>query len=309
MAYMSSGMLYAGKIALASLRWTPNTILAKAVDKAGFEYVYGSDIIKSKMDAWQRHWGYCWAYDIGAPGLFMIIDCEPFYFDYDGKHWMIELWKGQYGLMTGAEIGLYNAEIGGVIGRYNDKLGWLADRVHFFWCATNPERLVMQFKLFRKSGGGEELLFERFPERHWWLTGFKWGEFTDDPSSLSMELKIHGFPNQEMRDSFKASVESKGYQGIETPTPRSIGFRFEGVPKTEQPVTRAIAPGVQKVNEFWVSKFNESKKALGITNNDPNSMIDVAVQGAKLVAEKTAYQIVLDLYEKWARTWHGSTRR
>jgi Domain of unknown function (DUF4474) len=25
-----------------------------------------------------------------------------------GKTWMIELWKGQYGLMTGCEIGVYN---------------------------------------------------------------------------------------------------------------------------------------------------------------------------------------------------------
>ena len=39
----------------------------------------------------------------------MIIDCEPICFMYGGKNWMIELWKGQYGLETGGEIGVYNA--------------------------------------------------------------------------------------------------------------------------------------------------------------------------------------------------------
>lgn len=283
--------------------WTPNTALAKAVDKAGFEYDPDWDIMKSKMDAWQRNWGYCWAYDIGAPLMSMIIDCEPFYFDYDGKHWMIELWKGQYGLMTGAEIGLYNAEIGGVVGRYSTTLGAIADKVHFYWCATNPERLTMQFKLFRD----DKLLFQRGPERHWWLTGFKWGEFTNDPSSLTMDLQIEGFPNQEMRDCFKASVESKGYEP-QTPTPRSISFSFD-LPQTEQPGTRGAAPVAQKNNEFWVSKFNEAKKTLGITNNDPNKLVEQAADGVKLAAEKTAYQTILDLFEKWGQTWHGSTRR
>ena len=32
-----------------------------------------------------------------------IIDCEPIYFSYGGKRWLIELWKGQYALTTGAE--------------------------------------------------------------------------------------------------------------------------------------------------------------------------------------------------------------
>jgi len=285
------------------MSWTPITPLAKAVDKAGFEYVPESDIIKSKMDAWQRNFGYCWAYDIGAPLLGMIIDCEPFYFDYDGKHWMIELWKGQYGLMTGAEIGLYNAEIGGIVGRYNSTLGAIADKVHFFWCATNPERLIMQFELFRDG----KLLFQRGPEPHWWLTGFRWGEFTKDPSSLSMKLTIEGFPTQEMRDNFKASVEAKGYKP-ETPTLRSIRFWFD-LPKTQQPATRAVAPLPQKSNESLISTYNECKSALGITNNDPNKIIEEAADGVKLVAEKTAYRALLDLYEKWGQTWHGSTRK
>lgn len=37
----------------------------------------------------------------------MKIDCEPIYFQYDGRRWLIEFWKGQYGITTGAEVGVY----------------------------------------------------------------------------------------------------------------------------------------------------------------------------------------------------------
>ena len=40
----------------------------------------------------------------------MIMDCEPVEFSYGGKRWLIELWKGQYGITTGGEIGIYNTK-------------------------------------------------------------------------------------------------------------------------------------------------------------------------------------------------------
>lgn len=43
----------------------------------------------------------------------------------------------------------------------------LAGRSRFYSCVKDDERLVMQFRLFRKG----ELLFQRGPEPHWWLTG------------------------------------------------------------------------------------------------------------------------------------------
>ena len=58
----------------------------------------------------QRYFGYAYAYDAAALAMNAIIDCEPIFFDYAGKTWMIELWKGQYGLETGCEIGVYNRD-------------------------------------------------------------------------------------------------------------------------------------------------------------------------------------------------------
>ena len=64
------------------------------------------------MDPLQRSLGYAYGYDAAAIRMATIIDCEPIFFDYDNKHWMIELWKGQYGLETGCEVGVYTRPIG-----------------------------------------------------------------------------------------------------------------------------------------------------------------------------------------------------
>ena len=73
----------------------------------GFAYDPSKDIFYSLENAWQKEFGYGKLYDDLAPLMNMAIDCEPIYFDYDGKKWLIEFWKGQYGITTGAEIGLY----------------------------------------------------------------------------------------------------------------------------------------------------------------------------------------------------------
>ena len=85
--------------------WTPTSALGYAVYAAGFLYNPDQDIIYSRMDALQRSFGYAFGYDAAALGMNADLDCEPIFFDYDGKHWMIELWKGQYGLETDAKSG------------------------------------------------------------------------------------------------------------------------------------------------------------------------------------------------------------
>jgi hypothetical protein len=84
--------------------WSSTSKLAQAVEVAGFDYDPEQDIIFSRMDAVQRRFGY----DASALLMSAVIDCEPIFFDFGGKTWMIELWKGQYGLETGCEIGVYN---------------------------------------------------------------------------------------------------------------------------------------------------------------------------------------------------------
>lgn len=75
----------------------------------GFVCKPEEEILVSTEDAWQRKYGYEALYDALAPHFNMIFDYYPVYFDYQGKTWLIEFWKGQYGINTGAEAGIYHA--------------------------------------------------------------------------------------------------------------------------------------------------------------------------------------------------------
>ena len=73
---------------------TGNDEVDKAIGAAGYSYDMKQDMFYSRMDAWQREMGYCRLYDEVAAPCGMIIDCEPINFEYDGKKWLIEFWKG-----------------------------------------------------------------------------------------------------------------------------------------------------------------------------------------------------------------------
>ena len=69
-------------------------ILDKGIEIAGYGYDSEQDIFYCNMDAWQRNMGYSRLYDEATAPLGMILDCEPIYFKYGGKRWLVELWKG-----------------------------------------------------------------------------------------------------------------------------------------------------------------------------------------------------------------------
>ena len=70
--------------------------LNELVAPLGYEYDVGQDIFTSTTDAWQKYYGYTDFYDKAAALGSMIFDCQPVYFNYDNRTWLIEFWKGQY---------------------------------------------------------------------------------------------------------------------------------------------------------------------------------------------------------------------
>jgi hypothetical protein len=254
--------------------WEARSTLAKAVVAAGFTYDPTQDIIRSRMHAWQRGLGYTWAYDCSSPFVSMIIDCEPFYFPYRGRHWMIELWKGQYGHETGCEIGVYCDYVSAAV---NHKLTErpatapavglvdLKERSRLFLCVLDGDMLRMTSTLYRNG----KKLFHRGPQLHWWLTGFHWGVFTRDTSELTMEVEID-FPTQEMADAFKQAANAIGYHTRQKGA-CGIALTFAR-PHTPQPSSRAALQGpMQANNEHLVEGYNLLRKALHISTNDPNA--------------------------------------
>lgn len=269
--------------------WEPTSTLAHAVVAAGFRYDPAQDIIYSKHDAWQRGLGYTWAYDVAAPGLHMIIDCEPFYFVHAGKLWMIELWKGQYGLETGAEIGVYRDDLG--VGREPRN-----PRSRFYVCVGQADQLQMRFTLHRKG----EALLRRGLESHWWLTGFHWGIFTQSTRDLSMDIEIV-FPSKAMRDAFGQAVRDKRYVTAQKDA-FSIGFTFDS-PRTPQPGARlALEAHMQKSNQRLVAAYTLLKKAQGIETNDPNEFTQLDEPAGKVV------QAIADASNK-ARDVHAAAKK
>ncbi len=245
-------------------KWKPKSELANVVHAAGFKYDPTQDIIYSRMNAWQRYFGYAYAYDLAAPAtISAIIDCEPIFFRYKKRDWMIELWKGQYGLETGGEVGVYICKkplLNQVLGkRPHDP-----ENGKFFDCVGNRRKLKMSFNL--KHNG--ETLFKRGPEKHWWLTGFKWGVLSL-PGELTMDLSIT-FPSNKMCTVFVKALEKAGYEDIDI-NEKSVSFTFDKPvtyqPRTD-PETRNFVKTAKEINSKIVIEYNQ----LELKNNDPNQI-------------------------------------
>ena len=171
------------------------TLLDELVYPFGYRFHCDHGFFSSTVDAPQRRAGYAWLYDYMAPRFQMVFDSLPVYFDYRGRTWLIEFWKGQYGINTGAEIGIYHADR--IIPESDYKTAW-------FSCAEEGEMLDCSFQLCKCEN---ECICNS--ERHWWLTAFLVGCFSK-PSCLTMESCI-SFPNREMLCAFVDGLKRTGY--------------------------------------------------------------------------------------------------
>lgn len=160
---------------------------------AGFAYNSEKDIFYSTKNAWQKHFGYTHMYDVLAPIFRMIVDTEPIRFFYNNKNWLISLWKGQYGIVTGAEIGIYCTNQKKV----NKKTVYLP---------ANDSEMLNMYLILYKNGK----VITKIKAKHWWLAIFKLGMFSN-PKDLSMDINIT-FHNQQMLTAFLEAFKKIGYK-------------------------------------------------------------------------------------------------
>ena len=261
--------------------WEPQTDLGLAVYTAGFYYLPQEDIICSTLNNVQRMGGFCRGYDEAAIAINSVIDCEPIYFCYDGYEWMIELWKGQYGIETGCEIGVYYRE--------QDKPLNIAEKTvlgKLYSCVPDDRMLDLGF-ILRKNG---RQLFTRGWERHWWLTGFHWG-LLSEPEQLTMTVEIR-FPTRKMQQAFlHQGLEEMGYSYCETGS-CSVEFCFDR-PKSKQPNAREkLRKSAQAMNQEQVDGYNSFCRKYGITVNDPNVINQVINRQAGFTEGKLFEKLV-----------------
>ena len=191
---------------------------------------------------------------LAAIAMNMIIDCEPIFFDYDGKHWMIELWKGQYGLETGCEVGVYTRPIGSSGVGYALLDATIGQRPGdsvpshnlFYDCASDGDRLTLSATLNRDG----QKLFTLGPELHWWLTGFKWGVYSDT-SQLTVDVSIT-LKDAAMLQAFQGGIAGRNYPNMKV-NGTTVSFTFDKTYTTQPPkpgLAEAQAWDQQIVNTY-----------------------------------------------------------
>ncbi len=157
----------------------------------GFNFNLKEMLVYATIDCWMRDFGFCLFYDIAANSMPLLwnYDTRRFKFEYDGLEWMIQIWKGNYLITNGAEVGVYNRAPGS-FGTYYD-------------CATDEQLMEMTLQVYH----GDELLVNQEPQLHWWINGFQMHERRFVPGSLTMKFSVL-MPTEEMVKAFTESIDN-----------------------------------------------------------------------------------------------------
>ena len=216
-------------------------LLNELLEPFGYSYILSQDIFSSRIDAWQREKGYCTFYDEAASHFGMIFDSLPIYFNYQGRTWLLEVWKGQYGINTGGEIGIY----------YTDRilLSENERKAALFQAVSDENMLRMSLELFRDGTKIADLT-----NRHWWLTAFNLGCFSE-PAQLTLCASIE-FPSAEMARTFLKGLYEAGYEPCDICCRCNvITFSFNRSTRNSGLFRRLKIRWVQRKNRFWCNIF------------------------------------------------------
>lgn len=161
------------------------------MDCLGLDIDKKQGIYYSKLDPWEKEFGYDDLYDKVVP----LLNKEKIEFKYDNKTWVIWLWKGYYIPVLG-----YGAEIGTYI-RDPFKKFPIPKKVEYRG-ANEKEMLTVSYKLMHE---GKEL-FHFEPQKHWWLAGYMPCDYI--PShQLEMEANIT-FLTEKMAGMFENAAKN-----------------------------------------------------------------------------------------------------
>ena len=203
----------------------------------GYCYNPSQDIISSRNDAWQRSAGYTALFDRTAPYFNMVFDYLPIYFNYDEKTWLIEIWKGQYGINTGSEVGIY----------YADRI--LSEKelpIAHFQAVDDHDMLPVSMTLSKEND-----LLARVAKKTWWLTAFCMGQFSR-PSQLFLNVSIC-FTDCDMMHHFLNALRKTGLpeECIQI-CGHKITFPFGGCIRRPYSLWQRI---VRSLAQFWNRVF------------------------------------------------------
>ena len=153
----------------------------------GFECQVYDLLIYATTECWMRSFGFCFFYDFFCYTTpFFNYITRRFKFEYADKEWMVQVWKGNYLVANGAEVGIYNRDKG-KIGTYYD-------------CYDGMMNMTLNLTC------GDTLIYD-ISGLHWWLNGFKLGDTLYKPSSMTLSFSIE-LLDEEMANAFAESVNN-----------------------------------------------------------------------------------------------------
>ena len=148
-----------------------------------YQYSYVDDFYYTNdKQCWQYNFGFGKIYDIASPYILLEYDYIRVFFTYEDKDWMLQMWKGQYGMVFyGGEIGIYTRK------HSEDGVGAWA----MYACPAEENWLQMEMTLWHQEISGEWTReFTREYDYYWWCTGFKNGHLRQvEPAD---ELRLTG---------------------------------------------------------------------------------------------------------------------
>ncbi len=143
----------------------------------GYEYDAEQNVYYTSLNAWQRNFGFAGIYDNAAAYTAMFYQTLKIDFEYEGLLWRLQWWKGQYGVLEGAEMGVYTKKPENV-------------DFPFYKCAEDENLLEMYFEYYQTADdyNAGRPLFVRYEQEHWWITGFKFGTCNPEKNVLKAVL-------------------------------------------------------------------------------------------------------------------------
>ena len=155
----------------------------------GFDFNYAELTLYAIVNCWMRDFGFCVLYDIMANSMpaFFRYETRRFTFEYDGLEWMIQMWKGNYLMTNGGEVGVYSRSKGSI--------------GDFYECTDKEYPMSMQISR------GDKVLVDMPEQKHWWINGFNMSGTMYIPDSLTLSCTIE-MPDEEMLKAFCESIDS-----------------------------------------------------------------------------------------------------
>lgn len=155
----------------------------------GYNFSVEEILAFSPVNIWMRKFGFCLFYDLFSYTTpFFNYNTRRIKFDYDGLEWMIQVWKGNYLVSNGGEVGIYNRKPGRIGTFYN--------------CATDEQMMEMSIDIYH----GDELLMHRDPTLHWWLNGFVMDDTLYLARSMTAVFSIQ-MKDEEMLNAFCKAID------------------------------------------------------------------------------------------------------